>query len=94
LLESLRFGGELSGIARTRPPPEFHFGNGRSSGRREFLYQLIRWKKPRRIIEIGRAIRRSWRRGAAERGGGSRFPVPACSIEPYEVPGWNRRASK
>ncbi len=56
LLETFRFAGELEDVAtERREPPEFHFNNNGTfeSGDAEFLYQWIRLRKPRRIVEIG-----------------------------------------
>lgn len=55
LLEELRFVDELADFGRMASPgPVFRFGNGTfESGDAEFLYQIIRLKKPRRIFEIG-----------------------------------------
>src|SRR6266702_4199932 len=59
LLKDLRYADELADLAR--PPPaggaagtQFHFNNGAfESGDAEFLYQIVRARKPRRIIEVG-----------------------------------------
>ncbi len=70
VLASFRFAAELDGLAQDRrPPPEFHLNNGSfESGDAESLYQVIRLRRPRRIMEIGgghstlmaaRAVRRN-----------------------------------
>ncbi len=90
LLGSMRWADELAGIAgERREPPEFHFGNGTfESGDAEFLYQWIRLRKPRRIIEIGSGnstlmAARAVRRNAAEDGG---YRCRHVCVEPYEMP--------
>ncbi len=90
LLELFRFGAELEGLSvDRREPPEFHFNNGTfESGDAEFLYQWIRLRKPRRIIEIGSGYStlmaaRAVRRNAADDTG---YTCRHVCIEPYEMP--------
>lgn len=89
LLESLRYGEELADLVdRSSAPHEFRLGNGAfESGDAEFLYQLIRLKKPQRLFEIGSGhstliARRAVKRNTEETG-------VACKhlcIEPFEAP--------
>jgi Methyltransferase domain len=55
LLEKLEFSDELKDIGRARKPDGmFYMDNGSfESGDAEFLYNMIRLKKPKRIFEIG-----------------------------------------
>jgi hypothetical protein len=88
LLAQLGFAGELADLGRgDAPPGGFRFGNTTfESGDAEFLYQIIRHLRPRRIIEIGggsstRIIRLAVARNLAEE------PARACEhvcVEPYE----------
>lgn len=94
LLETFRFAAELKGVAsERREPPEFHFNNGTfESGDAEFLYQWVRLKKPRRIIEIGSGYStlmaaRAVRKNMEEQPG---YQCRQVCIEPYEMP-WLER---
>lgn len=93
LLERLRYGHELADIAEPpREPATFNLYNGQfGSGDAEFLYQLIRARKPRNVFEIGsgnstlmalRALRRNREEGAPQ--------ARHLCIEPYEAP-WLER---
>jgi predicted O-methyltransferase YrrM len=55
LLEKLRFGAELGSLPRYRTREREYYLDNRyfEAGDAEFLYQVIRLFKPRRIIEIG-----------------------------------------
>jgi predicted O-methyltransferase YrrM len=92
LLEQLRYADELADLAR--PPPagdaagtQFHFNNGAfESGDAEYLYQIIRARKPRRIFEVGsgnstliahRAVTMNQRETAG-------YACKHVCIEPYE----------
>jgi predicted O-methyltransferase YrrM len=88
-LESLRYGHELANLAEsTSDPFAFRFGNGAfESGDAEFLYQLIRLKKPRRVYEIGSGhstliARKAVRKNAEEDG----VECKHLCIEPFEAP--------
>jgi predicted O-methyltransferase YrrM len=88
-LESLRFSHELVGLAEpVNDPFEFRFGNGSfESGDAEFLYQLIRLKKPKRVYEIGSGnstliARKAIRKNVEETG----FHCKHLCIEPFEAP--------
>jgi predicted O-methyltransferase YrrM len=96
LLSGFQFSEELRDIPRSklRGVTGFHFGNGLfESGDAEFLYNIIRSKKPARIIEIGSGYStliaaRAREKNAAE------DPSYKCShvcIEPYEAP-WLEKA--
>jgi len=90
LLECFCFNDELKGIPDSRTGElVFHFNNvSFESGDAEFLYNLIRLKKPARVFEIGsgnstlmaiRAIDRNKKENAAYR-------CRHLCIEPYEQP--------
>jgi len=90
LLTAFRYGKELESVsAERREPPEFHFGNGTfESGDAEYLYQWIRHRKPRRILEIGSGYStlmaaRAVRQNASEDPG---YRCRHVCIEPYEMP--------
>jgi predicted O-methyltransferase YrrM len=94
LLNSFQFTPELAGVASVRrEPPEFHFNNGTfESGDAEFLYQWVRLRKPRRIIEIGSGYStlmaaRAVRKNQSEDPG---YQCRHVCIEPYEMP-WLER---
>lgn len=59
LLTQMRYADELADLAQPPRPDgtgarQFHLNNGAfESGDAEFLYQLIRVRKPRRILEVG-----------------------------------------
>ncbi len=90
ILSLLRFRDELSDIPRERSASNRYFLNNQTfrSGDAEYWYQMIRWKKPARIIEIGsgtstlmalEAIRRNQKE----------VPEYRCEhicVEPYEMP--------
>ncbi len=88
-LQSLHFEGELSDLtAPSSCTGEFRLNNGAfESGDAEFLYQLIRAKKPRRVVEIGsgystliaqRAIRKNQQESSA-------YECRHLCIEPFEA---------
>jgi predicted O-methyltransferase YrrM len=90
LLSRLTFASELADIPTSRPNPlSFHLKNGMfEAGDAEYLYQLIRSIKPRRIYEIGsgsstlmamRAIRRNHELDP-------HYECKHVCIEPYESP--------
>jgi len=90
LLKSFCFSAELNGVAETRVDDlTFHLNNGAfERGDAEYLYNLIRLKKPARLIEIGSghstliAI-------SAIRMNQEEMPGYECKhvcIEPYEMP--------
>lgn len=90
LLKTLTFSSELEGTPVQKPEAlEYYFDNGAfGSGDAEFLYQLIRLKKPKRIIEVGSghstlmAIK-AVKKNAAERPG---YACEHVCIEPYLAP--------
>ena len=90
LLNQFNFTHELANIpSYPRNALEFHFNNGAfESGDAEFLYQLIRLKMPRQIIEIGsgystlmaiKAIHKNMSEA-------STYSCEHVCIEPYEMP--------
>jgi len=94
LLDQLRFADELTGIPATGDEPDqFHMRNGSfESGDAEYLYQIIRLIRPRRLFEIGsghstlvamRAIRRNRDEDAT-------YDCKHICVEPYEMP-WLER---
>lgn len=91
LLNSLTYANELIDLKlhdKSAGPLEFSFNNGNfESGDAEFLYQIIRHLKPKKIIEIGsgnstkiahKAVIRNYEETGAR-------AVHTC-IEPYEMP--------
>jgi predicted O-methyltransferase YrrM len=89
-LHKLRYAHELSNLgAASADPLDFRLGNDSfGSGDAEFLYQLIRERKPRRVFEIGSGhstllVRAAVRRNSAELEG---YACKHLCIEPYEAP--------
>lgn len=90
LLKELVFADEIRDVPTSATADrEFHFGNGSfESGDAEFLYQLIRARKPRRIYEIGSgystlmAIRAVTRNRLEDEA----YECEHVCIEPYEMP--------
>jgi Methyltransferase domain len=94
-LESFHFTHELDGIPdRCQDDLSFHFNNGAfESGDAEYWYQLLRAKKPRRVIEIGSGNSTLMARKAIEqnkRESNDYSCVHIC-VEPYEKP-WLEKA--
>lgn len=94
-LTELGYAAEIGDL--TTPAPsrtEFRLNNGSfESGDAEYLYQLIRAKKPRRIIEIGSGhstliAQRAVRRNRVESG---QYECEHVCIEPFEAP-WLEQA--
>jgi len=89
ILESFDFAEELKDIPRT-PVGEgyFHMDNGSfTSGDAEYLYNLIRLKKPARVFEIGSGYSTLIARKAILKNG-EEFPGYRCKhvcVEPYEA---------
>lgn len=90
LLNGLRYEGELAELGSRSPRSgEFGFGNGSfESGDAEFLYQIIRAKKPERIVEIGSGFstliaQKAVRRNREESSG---YRCEHVCIEPFEMP--------
>ena len=95
LLAQFDFNDELEGIESTkRDDLSFHFGNGAfESGDAEFLYNLIRLKRPKRIYEIGSGNSTLMARRAVIRNAqiDPHYRCEHVCIEPYEMP-WLERA--
>jgi predicted O-methyltransferase YrrM len=94
LLERLDYGHELTDLPRAKPDDlSFYLDNGSfESGDAEYLYNLIRLKKPRRIYEIGSGNSTLMARKATQ---ANRAEVPGyeCEhlcVEPFEMP-WLER---
>jgi len=90
LLDELRFEGEIPDLDGPRKEPlEFRLNNGAfESGDAEFLYQMIRARKPKRFIEIGSGqstliVRRALQRNREESPG---YECRHVCIEPFEAP--------
>lgn len=90
LLKQFTYADELFDLsAAGTAPNEFRFGNGTfESGDAEFWYQLIRAKRPRRIIEIGSGNSTLVARKAisANRACQPQYICEHICIEPYEMP--------
>jgi predicted O-methyltransferase YrrM len=89
-LEDLRYEHELPDLQAPRKNPlEFRLNNGSfESGDAEYLYQIVRAKKPRRVFEIGSGnstlmVRRSIARNSEEE---SNYSCKHVCIEPFEAP--------
>ncbi len=89
-MNSLHYAGELNDLCGPRSSlTDFRLENGSfESGDAEYLYQLIRARKPRRFFEIGSGhstliARRAIARNAEEPGG---HPCKHLCIEPFEAP--------
>ena len=95
LLRSFRFAHELEDVSRTRADElTFHMDNGSfESGDAEFLYNLIRLKKPSRLIEIGsgHSTLIASRAIAKNREESPGYRCEHVCIEPYEAP-WLERS--
>lgn len=90
VLRALTFGAELADLAGPDPGDGgFRLGNSNfESGDAEYWYQLIRWKKPRRIFEIGsghstRLAIRAIKRNQMDDPG---YTCRHVCVEPYEMP--------
>lgn len=89
-LTELRYATEIADLtAPATARPQFRLNNGSfESGDAEYLYQLIRAKKPRRIIEIGSGhstliAQRAVRRNKEEI---EQYQCKHVCIEPFEAP--------
>ncbi len=89
-LDTLRYENELSLIASPRTSRlDFRLGNGSfESGDAEYLYQLIRAKKPRRLFEIGSGNSTLIARDAIAKNHEevSGYSCKHLCIEPFEAP--------
>jgi Methyltransferase domain len=90
LLESLSFASELEGLKAPRTAQfQFRLNNGSfESGDAEFLYQMIRLKKPRRFFEIGSGSSTLIARQAIvkNREEDPGYDCKHLCIEPFEAP--------
>jgi Methyltransferase domain len=76
---------------------DFRLGNGRfESGDAEFLYQVIRCKKPRRLLEIGSGNSTLVALAAINRNRAedSNYSCDQVCIEPYEAPWLEKTGAK
>jgi predicted O-methyltransferase YrrM len=95
LLESFHFASELADVPREEAAKRQFYMNNNSflSGDAEYFYNLIRFKKPARIYEIGSGHSTLMARKAIERNI-AEVPEYSCKhlcIEPYEMP-WLEQA--
>lgn len=94
LLRRFRFNEELVGFPVTpQDNHDFFYGNGAfESGDAEFLYNVIRLFKPRRIIEIGsgQSTLLATRAVTANMGEDPDYQCDHVCIEPYEAPWLDR----
>ena len=95
LLRQFRFGEELAPFTAPRKDDlTYSFGNGFfDSGDAEFLYNLVRLKRPRRVVEIGSGnstllVIEAVRRNKQEQPG---YSCEHICVEPYETP-WLERS--
>lgn len=90
LLDTLRYENELSLIGSPKTSQlDFRLGNGTfESGDAEFLYQLIRAKKPRRVFEIGSGNSTLIARAAIARNRAELrdYSCKHLCVEPFEAP--------
>ena len=94
LLRQMHFGDELTDVPRSKPKElEFYIDNGSFGiNDAEFLYNMVRLKKPKRFIEIGSGnstliVRRAILKNSFE---DSSYVCEHICIEPYEAP-WLER---
>jgi len=90
LLRELRYGAELSGTPKAKTATlEFYLNNGAfQAGDAEYWYQLIRFAKPRRILEIGsgNSTLMAVKAIAKNRGEDPSYACHHVCIEPFEMP--------
>lgn len=82
------FTSELRDIPRVkRSDTEYHLNNGTyQGGDADFLYGMIREKKPRRIVEIGSGNSTLMAIKATRRNAAEGYPCDHVCIEPYMAP--------
>ena len=89
-LHEFKYQNELHNIPEGKTNKlEYYFGNGSfESGDSEYWYNLIRLKKPRRIVEIGSGNSTLMARKAIKRNmlENPRYKCKHICIEPYEMP--------
>jgi hypothetical protein len=89
LLRQFRYSEELLGIPMKPEPGAFGYHNGSfESGDAEYLYDMIRHFKPRRLFEIGSGHSTLMARLAIEKNGeeDSAYSCEHVCIEPFEQP--------
>lgn len=90
LLQAFHFGEELREVPSAKiDDVTFHFNNGAfESGDAEFLYSIIRLKKPARLIEIGsgHSTRMAMKAILKNREEDPAYRCEHLCIEPYEMP--------
>lgn len=90
ILDSFDYAAELQGVPQAKTNDlEFHFGNGAfESGDAEYLYNLIRLKKPARIFEVGSGNSTLMAIKAVQRNrhDDANYRCRHLCIEPYEMP--------
>lgn len=88
LLTHLQHSDELKNIPSSKQSDLiFHFNNNTfESGDAEYWYQLIRYKKPTKIIEIGSGYSTLLARAAIKKNLEEGYDCEHICIEPYEMP--------
>jgi hypothetical protein len=90
VLDTLRYEKELTYLDQPRVDTlDFRLGNGSfESGDAEFLYQFIRARKPRRVVEVGSGNSTLIARDAIRRNGeeSREYRCTHTCIEPFEAP--------
>jgi hypothetical protein len=89
-LGELTWGGELASVPRTAPadtPLAFYAENGAyEGGDADLLYQMLRWKRPKRVLEVGSGMSTRLAAQALARNAAEGAPAQHVCIEPYEMP--------
>jgi hypothetical protein len=91
LIEQLKYASELLALGldqKSETPSAFQFSNGSfESGDAEFLYQMLRHYKPRKMIEIGSGFSNNIARLALLKNReNDHKPCKHICVEPYEMP--------
>lgn len=94
-LGELRWADELRPFPRTAPPAGdplgFYVDNGAyEGGDADLLYQVLRWRKPRQLLEVGSGMSTRLAAAALARNAVEGYPAVHECIEPYEMP-WLER---
>ncbi|MCU0623590.1 MAG: hypothetical protein MUF53_06955, partial [Gemmatimonadaceae bacterium] len=90
-LADLRWADELRRFPRDAPAPGDPLGfwveNGAyEGGDADLLYQVLRWKKPRQLLEVGSGMSTRLAAAALARNAADGSPARHECIEPYEMP--------